>query len=208
MRLAAVALAVAGTLSGCGGPTPVATRTPLAPSPGSAQPSGSSGGVLREPAATALGIRAEQLVPLEDGLVAPRFGDDGLLQLVWIGPVDGAPVTRILATVAERRSGPYQSVGSVHAAVCPAELGLTRTRYLFGQDTRAGRLHLGGLPAVGGDVVDTTYVFAISGDTFGGSTRWLVTDDAGRERSSGDASWLASPTVPTSNDACSLTSEH
>lgn len=208
MRLARVALVVAGVVSGCTAPAPLPTGTPSATNVASAEPSAPAHAALRESAAAQLGVAPDQLLLLEDGFVAARFRDDTELELVWIGPVDGALQDRVLAAVAEGRAGSNQSVVSIHAAVCPVGLGLARTRFLFGQETTVRRLHLDGLPAVGGQVNDGTYVFALSGDSFDGSTRWSVKDDQGGEVSSGDAGWLAPPAAPTGGAACTVTSEH
>lgn len=208
MRLASVAVAVIGALAGCAGPMPAPTGTTGATSAASVSSSVPAHEALRASAAAALGVEPDQLVLVEDGFVAARFGDDTELELVWIGPVNGALEDRVLATVEERRSRPGQSLGSIHAAVCPVELGMARTRFLFGQETLTRRLVLTGPTAAGGDVAGGTYVFAISGDTFDGLTQLRVTDDLGRDIASGEASWLAPPTVPTADGACTVTSEH
>jgi hypothetical protein len=136
-----------------------------------------------------------------------REDDDGTLQLVWIGPAGESLDERLLAEVAEPRSGPTQSTLSVNAAVCPAGSGLARTRYLFGQETNERTLELGGVPSVGGAVTDGTYVFAIAGESFDASTRWEISDESGDLVSDGDGTWFASP-PSSSPDTCAITSDH
>lgn len=210
MKRGAVALAAMTTIAGCDASTPVRTdsASPLdgtAPAaPVTAEPPLAA---LRGQAAAALRVGTERLVLVEDGFVAARFRVDTELELVWIGPVDGALQSRLLAALPERRAGPSQSLGSVHAVVCPPGLGLVRSRFLFGQETSTRRLDLNGFASVGGDVIDGTYVFAIS-DTSDGSTNWSVTDSTGRELSNGPVSWLTSTTAPAGGDACAVTSEH
>ncbi len=205
MRGAVTGLFLACAIAGCAAPAPgptgsITTRS-LDPSP-------PTHGALREPAATAVAAAPEQLVLVEDGFVAARFRNDTQLELVWIGPVDGTLVSRVLVTVEERRSEGDESFGSVHAAVCPVGLGLARTRYLFGQETAAAVVHLDGLVAEGGTVAGGTYVFAIGDEVLDPSTHWTITDDAGRELASGDASWLAPSSGTAADGVCTVTSEH
>lgn len=210
MKRGAVALAATLTIAGCDASTPVRidSTAPLdTPGPTTAATAQPSHAALRNQAAAALGIDVDQLVLVEDGFVAARFRVDTELELVWIGPVDGALQDRLLAALPERRAGPSQSLGSVYAAVCPPGLGLVRSRFLFGQETSTRRLDLSGLAAVGGDVIDGTYVFAIA-DPSDGSTNWSVKDSTGRELSNGPVSWLTSTTAPAGGDACAVTSEH
>lgn len=208
MRRAAVALALVGVISGCAGPLPAPTGTPEATSAGSAEPSAPAHAALRGSAAEALGVEPEQLVLLEDGFVVARFPDeDGAeLELVWIGLVDGALTDRVLATVPEQRA---DSMSSLNAAVCPDDLGLARTRFLFGQQSDARRLLLTGPEALGGEVSEGTYVFALADGTYDGSSSWAVTHVGGDLFASGVGSWLESPPVPPADAACTLTSaEH
>ncbi|MDQ3553113.1 MAG: hypothetical protein M3395_01705 [Chloroflexota bacterium] len=153
-----------------------------------------------------LGVEPDQLLLVEDGFVTARFrdDDDGTLQLVWIGPVAGDLEERVLAEVAEPRSG---STLSVNAAVCPADAGLARTRYLFGQETNHRTLELGDVPSVGGAVTDGTYVFAIAGESFDASARWEISDESGDFVADGDGTWFASP-PSSSPDTCAITSDH
>jgi hypothetical protein len=202
MRLAGVAVAIlAGSLA-CAAPTPSTdvrdTSSPV--------PSVPTHAALREAAATELGVEPDQLLPLEDGFVVARFRDETELELIWIGPVDGALTDRVLATVAEQPANANVSLASVHAAVCPESLGLARTRFLFGQETEVRRLLLTGPAALGGEVSGGTYVFAIDDDA--ASSSWTVTNESGGLLANGDASWLEGTTPPEGGGSCTVTSEH
>lgn len=192
----------------CAAPTPV-------PSPNhqatggfpSAKPTQPDHAALRGTAGARIGVAPDQLVLVEDGFVASRFRLDDTLELVWVGPADDGLDDRLLAAVSEQRGTPDQSIGSVHAAVCPPELGLARTRYLFGQETTERTLELGGVAALGGAVAGGTYVFAVAGESFDATTRWVISNESGLELSSGDEDWFTLPSQ-TSSDQCTITSEH
>lgn len=194
----------------CGGPAPVPSPSqPSAVEDPSAEPTQPPHAAFRDTAAETLGVLPDQLLLVEDGFVTARFrdDDDGTLQLVWIGPVGDDLEERLLAEVAEPRSGPTQSTGSVNAAVCPADTGLARTRYLFGQETNHRALELGDVPSVGGAVTDGTYVFAIAGDSFDASARWQISDESGDLVADGDGTWFTAP-PSSSPDTCAITSDH
>lgn len=201
---------IAVAVLACGGPAPVPSPSqPSAVEAPSAEPTQPPHAAFRDMAAERLDVLPDQLLLVEDGFVTARFreDDDGTLQLVWIGPAGESLDERLLAEVAEPRSGPTQSTLSVNAAVCPAGSGLARTRYLFGQETNERTLELGGVPSVGGAVTDGTYVFAIAGESFDASTRWEISDESGDLVSDGDGTWFASP-PSSSPDTCAITSDH
>lgn len=137
-------------------------------------------------AATTLQLPAEQLLATEDGYVGVRFVDgDTVLQLV-LAQLDGRswrPV--VLAAAVEKRVDPLRvTLSSLHAVVCGPDVGLTRSMYLFGQETSGRTLTLVGIPSIGGAVADGTFVFAMKGspEEVG---EWALTAD-GRPRSNGD----------------------
>lgn len=202
MRRIGFALTALAGLLACAAPT----QPPDVTDTSSPVPSAPAPAALREPSASALEVEPERLLLLEDGFVVARFRDDSELELVWIGPVDGALTERVLATVAEQRASANVSLASVNAAVCPDELGLIRTRFFFGQETAGQRLLLTGPAALGGEVSEGTYVFAIDDDA--GSASWTMTDESGGLVSNGDASWLETPTLIQGDGACMVTSEH
>ncbi len=101
----------------CGGPAPVPSPSqPSAMEAPSAEPTQPPHAALRDTVAETLDVLPNQLLLVEDGFVTARFreDDDGTLQLVWIGPVGDDLEERLLAEVAEPRSGPTQSTVSVN----------------------------------------------------------------------------------------------
>ncbi len=111
--------------------------------------------------------------------------DDAVLQLVLAQHDAESWRAVVLAATVEERADPLRLVvSSLHAVVCPSDSGLTRTMYLFGQETSGNDLVLVGIPNVGGSVTDGTFAFAIEGspERVG---QWSITS-GGSPRSNGD----------------------
>ncbi len=190
--LGAVVLLV---LAACGAPPPTGVSTP------SARASSDAG-----PAAAVQGLPQEQLVPIEEGFVAAHFDAVGSLQLLWIRPTAGSFEPVVLATIDERRVTNTSRI-STNPVICPADVGLTRTRFVIGQATDHDALQMSGADAVGGRVVDGAYVFAVGpGDAEIG---WSLVGQGGEQIASADPAWLtAEPDAARAGDLCSAVAGH
>ncbi|HEX5466433.1 MAG TPA: hypothetical protein VFW92_07130 [Candidatus Limnocylindrales bacterium] len=123
-------------------------------------------------AARALGVPKDRVVPTEDGAVAVRLGD-GQIQLVlaqrsagsWQAAVIGT--TASLAGPAEASATPH--LGSSATALLCAHPSLVRTGYIYGSVylDDGTQLQLVPGPAIGGQVEDQLYVFALTNATVG-----------------------------------------
>lgn len=161
-----------------------------------------------QPVATQVGLASDQLIAIEEGFVAARFNDRDALQLVWIRPAGENYELATLASADETRAEGSSRI-STSAVVCPAGVGLTRLRFVFGQATGARVLEMGGPEAVGGRIVDDTYVFALSPSDGTAAAGWTLTDETGRRVATSDPRWFTEPAPPPQgNDLCSIASEH
>lgn len=163
-----------------------ACQTSLPPSATAEPSAGKEDEAARAAAAATLQLPAERLLATEDGYVGVRFVDgDTVLQLVLARPDGGSWRPVVLAAAAEKRVDPLRvTLSSLHAVVCGPDVGLTRSIYLFGQETSGRTLTLVGIPSIGGAVADETFVFAMEGspEEMG---EWAITAD-GSPRSNGD----------------------
>ncbi len=195
MRNAVVTTAILVVIAGCSAPAP---NEPTA--------TASVAESDREAAATSAGLSADQLVPLDDGFVAASFDAGSSLQLIWVRPGAQGFETSVLVTLDEQRAEGTSRI-STHPVSCAADVGLTRTRFIVGQATEHDALQMSGLPAVGGQVVDDAYVFAI--DPTASSAGWSLQSADGQQVATADPSWFtSSPLPPTEGELCSSVAEH
>lgn len=182
-------------LAACGAPPPTGVLTP------SARPS-----IDASPAAAVAGLPREQLVPIEEGFVAAHFDAAGSLQLLWIRPTASSFEPVVLVTIDEQRVTNTSRI-STNPVVCPADVGLTRTRFVIGQATDHDALQMSGADAAGGRVVDGAYVFAVGpGDAEIG---WSLVGQGGEQIASADPAWLsAEPDAARVGELCSAVAGH
>lgn len=188
-------LATLLVLVGCSGPVPTEQLTASPPMP-STDP---------DSAARAAGLLPEQLVRIEEGFVAAQFDDDGVLRLVWIRPADDTFETVVLGTTGEARAAEGVARISVYPVICPADAGLTRTRFIVGEATGLRHLTMNGVPSVGGQVVDDMYAFAFD-PTDAAPSQWTISDENGQDVVTSDPTWFteSSPPPPQGDGLCSL----
>lgn len=133
-----------------------------------------------------LGVRPEDVLVTEDGGLAVTY-DAPELALNLVRVVEGQLEKLTLATIEVEIEG-GRSLFAGTAVACPDELGLVRSRYIFGYSqgpARRGEVTLDGLIAIGGEAGNGTHLFALAPRPIHANSAWKITTTNGIETGSG-----------------------